>query len=168
MNRYLRFVGAFGLATVLVPLTLSAQTKARPLPRTPDGHPDLQGVWDFRSATALERPERFAGREFMTPEEVVSYEQEALEREDGRPPDDGRTELSVHAVWWLDYGKKVVGSRRTSLIVDPPDGRPPPGTSLSLYKGIISFRPGSSRFFAGSVVFPRVASAPTAAAHDRP
>jgi hypothetical protein len=128
MNRYLRFVGTFGLAIVLVPLTLSAQTKARPLPRTPDGHPDLQGVWDFRSATALERPERFAGREFMTPEEVVSYEQEALEREDGRPPDDGRTELSVHAVWWLDYGKKVVGSRRTSLIVDPPDGKIPPLT----------------------------------------
>jgi hypothetical protein len=128
MNRYLRFVGALGLAIALVPLALSAQTKARPLPRTPDGHPDLQGVWDFRSATALERPQRFAGREFMTPEEVVSYEQEALEREDGRPPDDGRTELSVHAVWWLDYGKKVVGSRRTSLIVDPPDGRIPPLT----------------------------------------
>jgi hypothetical protein len=128
MNRYLRFVGALGLALVLVPLVLSAQTKARPLPRTPDGHPDLQGIWDFRSATALERPARFAGREFMTPDEVIAYEQEALEREDGRPPDDGRTELSVHAVWWLDYGKRVVGTRRTSLIVDPPDGKIPPLT----------------------------------------
>ncbi len=125
MNRYLRFVGALGLAIVLVPLALSAQTKARPLPRTPDGHPDLQGIWDFRSATALERPARFAGREFMTPDEVIAYEQEALEREDGRPPDDGRTEQSVHAVWWLDYGKRVVGTRRTSLIVDPPDGKIP-------------------------------------------
>jgi hypothetical protein len=128
MNRYLRFVGALGLALVLVPLALSAQTKARPLPRTPDGHPDFQGIWDFRSATALERPARFAGREFMTPDEVVAYEQEALEREDGRPPDDGRTEQSVHAVWWLDYGKRVVGTRRTSLIVDPPDGKMPPLT----------------------------------------
>jgi hypothetical protein len=128
MNRYLRFVGALGLALVLVPLALSAQTKARRLPRTPDGHPDVQGIWDFRSATALERPARFAGREFMTPDEVVAYEQEALEREDGRPPDDGRTEQSVHAVWWLDYGKRVVGTRRTSLIVDPPDGKMPPLT----------------------------------------
>jgi hypothetical protein len=128
MNRYLRFVGALGLALVLVPSALSAQTKVRGVPRTTDGHPDLQGIWDFRSATALERPARFAGREFMTPDEVIAYEQEALEREDGRPPDDGRTEQSVHAAWWLDYGKRVVGSRRTSLIVDPPDGKIPPLT----------------------------------------
>lgn len=33
--------------------------------------------------------------------------------------------LSVHAVWWLDYGKQVVGTKRTSLIIDPPDGRIP-------------------------------------------
>ena len=128
MNRYLRFVGTLGLAIVLVSQALSAQTKARPLPRTADGHPDLQGIWDFRSATALERPARFAGREFMTPEEVVAYEQEAIEREDGRPPDDGRTEQSVHPAWWLDYGKTVVKSRRTSLIVDPADGKIPPLT----------------------------------------
>jgi hypothetical protein len=62
----------------------------------------------------------------MTADEVVAYEQEAVEREDGRPPDDGRTEQSVHPVWWLDYGKTVVKNRRTSLIVDPPDGKIPP------------------------------------------
>jgi hypothetical protein len=61
----------------------------------------------------------------MTADEVVAYEQEAVERADGRPPDDGRTEQSVHPVWWLDYGKTVVKSRRTSLIVDPPDGKIP-------------------------------------------
>src|SRR6185295_1152239 len=127
MNRYLRFVAVIALALVISPRAPFAQMKkpAAQLPRLQDGHPDLQGIWDFRSATALERPARFAGREFMTAEEVASYEQEALEREDGRPPDDGRTEQSVHPVWWLDYGKTVVGSRRTSLIVDPPDGRIP-------------------------------------------
>jgi hypothetical protein len=129
MNRFLRFVAVLGLALALAPGAPSAQTKAKALPRTPDGHPDLQGIWDFRSATPLERPVRFAGREFMTPEEVVAYEHEALEREDGRPPDDARTEQSVHPSWWLDYGKTVVKSRRTSLIVDPPDGRIPAMTA---------------------------------------
>jgi hypothetical protein len=119
---------ACGLAVALSSATPFAQARKPALPRTPDGHVDLQGIWDFRSATALERPARFAGREFMTPDEVAAYEKEALEREDGRPPDDGRTEQSVHPVWWLDYGKTVVASRRTSLIVDPPDGRIPPLT----------------------------------------
>ena len=98
--------------------------------RPTDGHADLQGVWDFRSATPLERPARFAGREFMTPAEVVEYEKLALAREDGRPPDDARSleEQSVHPVWWLDYGKKVVKTARTSLIVDPPEGKMPPQT----------------------------------------
>src|SRR5262245_42495806 len=102
-----------------------ARKSGTPPPRTPDGHTDLQGVWDYRSATPLQRPARFAGREFLTPDEVIAYEQEALERPDGRPPDDARTEQSVHPVWWLDYGKAVVKTRRTSLIVDPPDGRIP-------------------------------------------
>jgi len=114
-----------GLAFAFSAPALLAQSAKPALPRTPDGHVDLQGIWDFRSATALERPARFAGREFMTADEVIAYEQEALEREDGRPPDDGRTEQSVHPVWWLDYGKTVVGSRRTSLIVDPADGKIP-------------------------------------------
>jgi hypothetical protein len=94
-------------------------------PRTSDGHPDLQGIWDYRSATPLERPSRFEGREFMTPAEIAEYERLAAEREDGRPPDDPRTEQSVHPAWWLDYGKKVINTARTSLIVDPPDGRVP-------------------------------------------
>ncbi|OLD12456.1 MAG: hypothetical protein AUJ01_16195 [Acidobacteria bacterium 13_1_40CM_3_65_5] len=112
---------------VLAPGALGGQT--RTLPRTPDGHPDLQGIWDYRSATPLERPKQFADKEFMTAEEVAAYEQRALEREDGRPPDDPRTEQSVHPAWWLDYGKTVVKTRRTSLIVDPPDGKIPPLTT---------------------------------------
>ena len=64
----------------------------------------------------------------MTDDEVAAYERRAAEREDGRPPDDPRTEQSVHPTWWLDYGKTVVKTRRTSLIVDPPDGRIPPLT----------------------------------------
>src|SRR5207247_9450865 len=84
-------VAAVGLAVALGSAAPVAQKKASPLPRTPDGHPDLQGIWDFRSATPLERPARFGGREFMTPEEVVEYEKLALAREDGRPPDAARS-----------------------------------------------------------------------------
>ena len=134
MHRIPRFLAALGFAITFALPTLSAQTKAAALPRTPDGHPDLQGIWDFRSATPLERPARFAGREFMTPDEVVEYERLALAREDGRPPDDARSleEQSVHPVWWLDYGKKVVKTARTSLIVDPPDVKIPPMTAQGL------------------------------------
>ena len=73
-----RLIAAAGF---VLALHVHAQQKT-PLPRTPDGHPDLHGIWDFRSSTPLERPARFAGREFMTPDEVVEYEKLALERED--------------------------------------------------------------------------------------
>ena len=121
-----RLIAAAGF--VLFALHAHAQQKPA-APRTPDGPPDLQGIWDFRSSTPRERPARFAGREFMTPDEIVEYEKLALEREDGRPPDDGRSEPSVHPAWWLDYGKKPVKTARTSLIVDPPDGKMPPRTA---------------------------------------
>jgi hypothetical protein len=127
-------VAAVSLVVALASVaTVARTTKPSALPRTRDGHPDLQGIWDFRSATPLERPARFAGREFMTPDEVVEYEKLALAREDGRPPDDARSveDQSVHPVWWLDYGKKVVKTARTSLIVDPPDGKIPPQTQAA-------------------------------------
>jgi hypothetical protein len=107
------------------PASPAAPAKAWTLPRTLDGQPDLQGVWDLRSATPLERPDEYAGREFLTDAEVAAFEQRAVERADGRPPGDARTTPSVHPVWWLDYGRKVVGTKRTSLIVDPPDGKLP-------------------------------------------
>src|SRR5438552_13768191 len=61
MHRIPRFLAALGFAITFASPAPSAQTKAAALPRTPDGHPDLQGIWDFRSATPLERPARFAG-----------------------------------------------------------------------------------------------------------
>ena len=95
-------------------------------PRTAWGAPDLQGIWDYRTLTPLERPDEFADQEFLTPEEIADLEQRRRERPDGRPPGDPRTAPSVHAPYWLDYGTEVVGSGRSSLVVDPPDGRIPP------------------------------------------
>jgi hypothetical protein len=94
--------------------------------RTAWGAPDLQGIWDYRTLTPLERPDQFDGREFLSSEEIAGLERERQDRADGRPPGDPRTAPSVHAPYWLDYGTKAVSSGRSSLIVDPPDGRVPP------------------------------------------
>ncbi len=95
------------------------------VPRTPDGQPDLQGIWDFRTATPLERPREFQEQEFLTDQNIAAVEQRAALRLQVQSPDDL---LMNTPPWWLDYGTRVVGSRRSSLISDPPDGRVPPMT----------------------------------------
>ena len=95
------------------------------MPRTPDGHSDLQGVWNFRTATPLERPPEFAEQEFLNDQNVAAVEGRAAERLRVQGPDD---QILNTPPWWLDYGTRVVGTRRSSLIVDPPDGRIPPMT----------------------------------------
>lgn len=131
---------AIGVGVCVAPVdaqTTSAEGAARAAdaraewvaPRTPDGHPDLQGVWDYRTATPLERPPQFKDKPFLTDADVAEYERRAATRPDGRPPDDPRTDPSVQSPDWLDYGKRVVRTRRSSLVVDPPDGRIPPLTA---------------------------------------
>ena len=110
-------------------------------PRTPWGAPDLQGVWDFRSITPMERPDDLADQEFLTAEEAARLEQETLDRNEellNRPAlrtavtesvDSGENGApGFYNNFWLDRGTTTVGTRRTSLIVDPPDGKMPPLT----------------------------------------
>ncbi len=99
-------------------------------PRTPWGDPDLQGVWDYRSITPLERPHELGDREFYSDEEVAQLEARAARRMDEPPGDDAPTNL-VHAQYMTDPGRRIDESRRTSLIVDPPDGRLPPLTDAA-------------------------------------
>jgi hypothetical protein len=105
------------------PAAPAAAPKPAPAPRTPWGHPDLQGTWDYRTITPLERPREFGTREFYTDEEVKTLESRAGRRMDG-PPEEIRPGLT-HAQYWTDPGRTLSDSRRTSLIVDPPDGRIP-------------------------------------------
>src|SRR5688572_14457257 len=125
---------ALGLAgTVGVAQTSSAQSQsaaARPaaatkgkVPKTPWGDPDLQGVWDYRTITPLERAREMGTREFYTEDEKKALEARAGRRMDG-PPEEIRPGLN-HAQYWTDPGRFVSDGYRTSLIIDPPDGRIP-------------------------------------------
>ena len=113
-----------GAAFVALTLTVLVRAQAPATShRTPDGHPDLQGYWYFGSATPLERPKEFEGKTFLTAEEASAYE---------RRTDEHRGDvLAVHAPEWLDYGKRMDADHRTSLIIDPPDGRVPPLTAAA-------------------------------------
>ena len=74
---------------------------------TPWGDPNIQGTWDRRTITPLERPDRLGDKAFLTPDEIVDYERASAAREDGRPLDFSRTTLSVHDPADLDYGSTV-------------------------------------------------------------
>ena len=100
-----------------------SRTNVAPVPRTPDGHPDLQGLWDYRTATPLERPRDLSDKEVFTDQEALAFEKRTAERRDNI--------VAVHPPAWLDYGSKVLADHRTSLIVDPPNGRVPALTAAA-------------------------------------
>ena len=96
-------------------------------PRTPWGDPDLQGTWDYRTITPLERNRELGTREFYTEAEKKALEDRAGKRMDTAP--EKITPGLNHAQWWTDPGRFVADGYRTSLIVDPPDGRIPAVTA---------------------------------------
>jgi hypothetical protein len=130
MRRHLSAAVAFtvfGLTSVL------AQVGSKG-PRTVDGQPDLQGVWNFSTITPLERPSEFAGREFLTDGEAQQLERRVAQQSNRDNRSDNREAdvASAYNEFWWDRGvhvARVEGKARTSLIVDPPDGRIPALTS---------------------------------------
>ena len=123
--------GAAGLASsaTLAQTATGAAPAAEPykVPRTSWGDADLQGVWDYRTITPLERRPELADRELYTDEEIAQLEGRATRRMEQAPDLSGPANL-VHAEYLTDPGRRVDESRRTSLIVDPPNGRLPPLT----------------------------------------
>jgi hypothetical protein len=114
---------------------VAASAKPWAPPRTPDGQPDLQGVWDYRTITPLERPKELGTKAFFTEEEAAKYEKTENQRQnrDLIDPEQGglfypKGGVVPYNEFWYDRGNKVAGTKRTSLIVDPPDGRLPPWT----------------------------------------
>jgi hypothetical protein len=104
------------------------------VPRTPDGKPDLQGVWDFRTITPMQRPTTLGGKEVLTDQEAAEFEVKNQRNQDNREAtpagvvngqqSNGDLERAYNDFWW-DFGKKIVSTKRTSLVIDPPDGRIP-------------------------------------------
>ncbi len=141
-----RIVLAAGFAMALLPLVIQAQGNASgawKLPRTSDGRPDFQGIWTTQTFTPLQRPDRYAGREFLTDAEMADL-MKLLTQEDVDPlvgnilaaNDDERVKRVQqndpthynNAVWLRTLQPKALTSNRTSLIVEPRDGKLPPLT----------------------------------------
>ena len=114
--------------------------KPSAIPRTPDGKPDLQAVWDFRTITPMERPKELANKATLTEEEARQWEIQNRRNQDNREKGAARTvngqesnqdvERAYNDFWW-DFGTNAVKTRRTSLVVEPSDGRIPPLTDMA-------------------------------------
>jgi len=126
--RALLRVGAL-VGAVILPSVAWAQAPAAgwKAPRTSWGHPDLQGIWSTATITPLERPDDLAGKAVFTEAEAAAYERDIVTRSN-RDRRDGGATLDVSRAYndfWWDTGNRIVRTRRTSLVIDPPDGRVP-------------------------------------------
>src|SRR5712692_3184498 len=149
-SRSLALAGVLALvvALTLVSATAAGQAAAKVSkaaqkpnwnpPRTSYGQPDLQGVWDYRTVTPLERPRTLTDKKVLTNEEAAAFEEE-INRSENRDlvdPKKGGAGYAAEAQggvvpyneFWYDRGNKISADKRTSLIVDPPDGRLPSRT----------------------------------------
>ena len=125
MTRLLTVLAAVAAIAAFMPVAADAQS----VPRTPWGAPDLQGVWDFCSLTPMERPADLADTEVFTAEEAAEFSEETIRRRSRDNDTSGR--VVPYNDFWFDEGTSVT-TERTSLIVDPPNGRMPAMTQAAM------------------------------------
>ena len=118
------------------PVWAQARTDAAPV-RTPDGQPDISGVFTFRTLTPLQRPEALEGQATLSAEDAAAFEaserrrlnRDTFDPETGAPSAgyQSRAEGGVlsYNEFWYERGIELTSDKRTSLVVDPPDGRIP-------------------------------------------
>jgi hypothetical protein len=88
----------------------------------------LAGTWNSGTATPLERPAALKGKAVFTPAEAEAWERQVAERNEEPASDAPRTGTGTYNTFYREWGTRVVKTRRTSIVVDPPDGRIPPLT----------------------------------------
>ena len=128
-------IAAMLAAVALIPVHAAAQTKKAAAKtwtqtKTPWGEPDLQGIYSNRTITPFERPAEFAGKAILSDEEIAQIEGRVSERSadvNRAKGTEGDVSRAYNEFWW-DRGTKVT-TNRSSLVVDPPDGRVPPLTA---------------------------------------
>ena len=106
--------------------------------RTPWGHPDLQGIWDQTTGTPLERAADADDREFLTEEEAAERERRRFAAFDAAPR---QGSPGNYGSQWRDGSRNAL--TRTSLIIDPPDGRIPPRTPAAERRSVENRRAGA-------------------------
>ena len=120
----LRLLATSTMASIALAASVSAQKKTAPT--TPWGEPDFQGTYTNQTLTPLERPVSLGTKAFLTKEEAEALERQSEERRLANadaPPRPG--DVGNYNDFWLEPGTTVVGSRQTSLVVEPADGRVP-------------------------------------------
>ena len=124
------------------PLLAQNRTKAWTAPRTPDGHPDLQGVWTNATLTPVERPASVKDKATLSDQEARAFEKkeaDELQAQDGASDGPliaaaGSSGTGGYNVLFIDRGAELAridGMKRTSLIIDPPDGKMPALTAAA-------------------------------------
>ena len=175
-----RFLAPIGAFAVIMNVPLIAQAPAAPAksakaakgwvaPRTADGHPDLQGIWTNATLTPLERPDELAGKATLSDAEATAYEKHDLTANNIDDPEaplleragsgSGDTAVGAYNNLFFDRGSelaRVDGVKRTSLIVDPANGkiplrtdRPPMRPAVNRTSDDVKRRPLSERCIIG-------------------
>ena len=144
MHKKIRMLFSSVLAFTGLALVFSAMAQGGGIPRTPSGHPDLSGTYDVSTLTPLNRPEEFGEKTFLTDDEATRIAARELERNIERqldsdpdrsaPPQggDGSSGASGNVggynSFWIDRGTaafQIDGQWRTSILIDPANGRTP-------------------------------------------
>jgi hypothetical protein len=142
MLKYVASLGCIATLALTAVSSASAQPATSGMPmRTADGQPDVSGTFTFRTLTPLERPQEFEGVDQLSSEEAAAFESAERTRRnrDLFDPEKGalfyapRSEGGVlsYNEFWYERGVELTSDKRTSLIVDPPNGRRPPRTEAS-------------------------------------
>ena len=107
----------------------ASQTKTWTMPHTADGQPDLQGVWSNATTTPLERPTELGDKEFFTAAEAKAWEKRVVDRNSMDQKSVAADVFVAYNDAWYDRGTRTAKTMRTSMIMDPKDGKLPAMTA---------------------------------------